>query len=170
MFFEYATGAKTGVIWTGARTGDVVPISMDYDGDGMEEPTVYDDGAWIFFDETGTLVRKIWVGFVSGQLPLAADFDGDGDDDPTIYQAGSWKVFDYDTGTQDYVMWMGLPGTVTIPVVLDFDGDEYDNPTIYKDGSWRFYNDSGGYLKSIWVENVAGQYPVPIIPVKPLLP
>jgi len=115
-------------------------------------------------------VKKLWVGFSSGQLPLAADFDGDGDDDPTIYRDGSWKVFDYDTGTQDYVMWMGSLGTVTIPVAVDFDGHTDDDLTVYKDGSWRFYNDSGGFIKSIWVETVADQYPLPIVPVEPVLP
>ena len=145
-------------VWLGPGQGSI-PVPADYDGDGKVDLSVYQNGAWNFFNDDGTLRKGIWTGAVAGDVPVPADYDGDGRVDVVIFRGGAWLFFDYATGANTREVWTG-PGPA-VPVPMDYDGDGRAEFTVYDHGAWHFFNDDGSYLKGIWTGAVAGDTPVP---------
>ncbi|MEX2093076.1 MAG: SdrD B-like domain-containing protein, partial [Pirellulales bacterium] len=117
--------------------GDV-PVSGDWNGDGIRAIGVYRDGEWtVDLDGDGRLTDS--DGRYSfgqpGDLPVIGDFNGDGVDEIGVYRAGEW-IIDTNGNRQidahDTVFALGEAGDT--PVVGDWDGDGTDDPGTYKPG------------------------------------
>ncbi|WP_436793004.1 hypothetical protein [Actinospongicola halichondriae] len=123
------------------------PVSGDWDGDGDDEPGVWDDGTWYLRSDAGSVASTLPTfsyGVSAGDIPVVGDWDGDGDDEPAIFRRGTWH-FRSDAGpsgrTVAQVRYGVSPGD--IPVVGDWDGDGDDEPAIFRRGTWHFRSDAG---------------------------
>ena len=151
--------ARANVV-TGNPGGACVPAAADYDGDGDTDYSQLCGGAWFFYNDTGGLIKSIWVGDVAGQRPVPADWNGDGADEPTVWRTGAYYFFSYTTTLSTGAQWIGDPGSCQ-PAPGDFDGDGLAKISQLCNGAWYFFTPAGVFIKSIWIGNVAGQIAVP---------
>jgi protocatechuate 3,4-dioxygenase beta subunit len=116
-------------------TAGDVPITGDWNGDGIDTIGVFRKGAWhIDVDGDGRLSDKdaAFQYGMAGDLPVIGDFDGDGVDEIGVYRAGQWfvdKDGDRDLTAHDEAFQLGGGGD--LPVVGDWDGDGVDDPAVY---------------------------------------
>jgi hypothetical protein len=116
--------------------GTNVPVTGDWNGDGIKNIGVFRDGRWqLDLDGNGRWSggdRQLVYG-QAGDLPVVGDFDGDGIDEFGVYRHGTWFV-DMDGNQQldahDALFAQGDAGD--IPVVGDWDGDGIDQPGVYR--------------------------------------
>ena len=133
-------------------------IPSDFNGDGLTEPTIYRNGAWLKFGAG----QNVWTGQTSAQcIPAPADYDGDGVVDLSMLCNGAWHFFN-SNGTYRKGIWTGgRPGD--LPAPADFDADGTDEVVVYGNGAWRFYDfDSGVQTHGVWTGPGAGTQPVPM--------
>jgi hypothetical protein len=137
---------------------------MDYDGDGRADFSVYQNGAWHFYNDDGTHDKGVWTGGVAGDVPVPGDYHGVGREEVVIFRGGSWLFYSLDTQKQTTdSVWTGAnpsPGRPLQPAPLDLDGDGTLEFTVYAGGPWHFYEDDGTYLKGVWTGGVAGDQPI----------
>lgn len=135
---------------------DLPPLSADFDGDGLADPSVYDASAaalYALLSNNGYALASV-TGFGGlGFESVIADLDGDGKADPTVYSAesGTWL---YRRSTQNYVP-EGLTGLGDVgyaPVPGDYDGDRKTDLAIYQEesGSW-FMRTANGEVLYVWL-------------------
>jgi serine-aspartate repeat-containing protein C/D/E len=117
--------------------GDV-PVTGDWNGDGIRSIGVYRDGQWtVDLDGDGRLTETDgrYTFGEAGDLPVIGDFNGDGVDELGVYRDGQW-IIDTNGNRQidahDTVFALGDRGDT--PVVGDWDGDGTDDPGTYQPG------------------------------------
>jgi serine-aspartate repeat-containing protein C/D/E len=115
--------------------GDV-PITGDWNGDGIRAIGVFRDGQWsLDLDGDGrfTEVDGSFAFGEAGDLPVIGDFNGDGVDEVGVFRDGKW-IIDTNGNRQidahDVVFALGGAGDT--PVVGDWDGDGHDDPGTYR--------------------------------------
>jgi uncharacterized protein (DUF2141 family) len=118
--------------------GDV-PVTGDWNGDGIRAIGVYRDGQWTLdLDGDGrfTDTDGRYAFGAANDLPVVGDFNGDGVDEIGVYRDGQW-IIDTNGNRQidahDTVFALGQAGDT--PVVGDWDGDGVDDPATYHSGS-----------------------------------
>lgn len=117
--------------------GDV-PVTGDWNGDGIRTIGVFRDGQWtIDLDGDGRLTEadgRFTLGQV-GDQPVIGDFNGDGVEELGVFRDGRW-IIDTNGNRQidahDTVFALGQAGDT--PVVGDWDGDGTDDPGTYRPG------------------------------------
>jgi hypothetical protein len=162
--YDFASAGLLGGVWTGMPSPSCIPALMDYDGDGVKEYTQLCGGAWLFYNDNGSLNKGIWVGGVAGDLPVPGDYNGDGTDEIVVWRNGAWLFYDFNTGNLTSGVWTGAPiynGQTAIPVPMDYDGNGTIDFTTFSGGPWHFWNHDGSLNKGIWIGGVAGDKPVP---------
>lgn len=160
LFYDYATGAPTQGVWTGAIGN---PLPVDHDGDGRADLSVYVNGGWLFYNPDGTPLKGIWTGGVPGDIPVPGDYDGNGREEIVIFRGGAWLFFDFSTGNTFRGVWTGAPpynGLPLQPAPLDYDGDGSLDFTVYTGGPWHLFRDDGSYLRGVWTGGVLGDQPI----------
>jgi serine-aspartate repeat-containing protein C/D/E len=117
--------------------GDV-PLSGDWNGDGVKQIGVFHDGQWYLdLDGDGKFTERD-AAFVFGQagdIPVVGDFNGDGVDDIGVYRNGHWIVDtngNHKMDAKDKVFELGGAGDK--PVVGDWNDDGVDDPGVYHPG------------------------------------
>jgi hypothetical protein len=117
--------------------GDV-PVTGDWNGDGIPTIGVYRDGEWtIDLNGDGRLGDSDgrYTYGQPGDYPVIGDFNSDGVDELGVYRDGRW-IIDTNGNRQidahDTVFELGQAGDV--PVVGDWDGDGTDDPGTYRPG------------------------------------
>lgn len=141
--------------------GPGIPVVGDVNGDGRDEPGVYDGGTgyFRFVRETGAVVT-IRVGTGGGGTPKVGDFDGDGRSDPAVYRpsTGNWDIWRSSTAGVT-TQWWGDAGDV--PLVADFDGDNRSDLATFTPatGLWWIVEQDGAQWSYAW--GVASDIPVP---------
>jgi hypothetical protein len=139
--------------------GDV-PVSGDWDGDGIADLAVYRDasqtgGQSYFFyrpsTQPGTSFATVHWGR-AGDKPVAGDYTGDGKFDAAVVRSIGGYWYWYISGF--YNIGGGQFGLSTdIPTPIDLDGDGALNRTVYRpsNGTWytspvlgMFVNNTGG--------------------------
>ncbi|QGJ72276.1 Hypothetical protein PBC10988_39940 [Planctomycetales bacterium 10988] len=120
------------------QAGDI-PLSGDWNGDGMDKVGVYRNGIWYLdVDGDGQFTATdevVHLGEDVG-LPIVGDFDGDGVDELGLYQEGVWKIDtngDHQLDALDKVFELG--GPESLPIVGDFDGDGIEEVGLYRPGA-----------------------------------
>lgn len=112
-----------------------VPITGDWNGNGIRSIGVFNHGLWQLdingdgeFDSTDEFVTF----GRSGDIPLVGDFDGDGIEDIAVYRAGTWIIDSNGNRELDATdRTFELGGAQDTPVVGDWDGDGIDEPAVY---------------------------------------
>ncbi len=113
-----------------------LPISGDWNGDGIDGIGVYRNGTW-YLDTDGDgrfTERDLIVRFgTEGDIPVVGDFNRDGIDDLGVYRHGTWYLDvngNREMDAHDKVFQMGE--STDRPVTGDWDGDGEDDPALYR--------------------------------------
>jgi uncharacterized repeat protein (TIGR02543 family) len=168
LYYNYATASYDHLISVGdgGTTQACYAAPMDFDGDGIDEPTQLCGGGWHFFESNGSFVKSIYAYMQPGDIPVPGDYDGDGKDDVVVYRraaGGSYFLFyNFGTGSFDHLVSVGDGGT-SAPCYLaaiDFDGDGADELSHLCGGGWHFFNQDGSFVKSIYAYMTVGDRPL----------
>jgi serine-aspartate repeat-containing protein C/D/E len=113
-----------------------VPVTGDWNGDGIRQIGVFRDGQWnLDMDGDGRFSEvDAAVAFgQAGDVPVVGDFNGDGFDEIGVFRAGEWLVDtnrNQELDAQDKVFELG--GAGDMPVVGDWNDDGVDDPGVYR--------------------------------------
>lgn len=164
--FTVLASSMPRLMWFSGGENDDVPLTGDYDGDGITDFALYKARSkandWGGFFSVWLSESQVWRWFTLGQpgdTPVVADYDGDGVSDFAVYHRYTSPVYDSRLGNLVYgeFQWksslygdmrifpVGEPDDV--PVVGDFDRDGKDDFALYKrrasDNTW------GGWF-TVW--------------------
>jgi serine-aspartate repeat-containing protein C/D/E len=113
-----------------------IPISGDWNGDGIRSIGVFRDGRWHFdMDGDGRWSDgdKVADFGAKGDLPVVGDFNGDGTEEIAIFRDGKWIIDtngNREIDAADRTLQFGQAGDK--PVTGDFDGDGADEPAVFR--------------------------------------
>lgn len=145
------------------RNAQDIPISGDFDGDGLTDVAVRRPGTQFWYVKNSSGVDKISghsdgitrqrFGLRASDVPVIGDYDGDGLDDLAVFRPSTqfWYVrnssgTDRMTGNGDGITRFRF-GTSSddIPVPADYDGDGVTDIAVRNPASkeWRIRNSSG---------------------------
>lgn len=121
----------------GIEEGTIVPVTGDWNGNGIRSIGKFVDGHWevdINGDGRFDFEDKTFEFGRAGDIPLVGDFNGDGVEEIAVYRSGKWLI-DTDGNREltatDKTFELG--GQFDKPVVGDFNGDGIDEPGIYSE-------------------------------------
>ncbi len=119
----------------GTDDGDKVPVTGDWNGNGIRSIGTFEDGRWQMdvngdgeFDHNDRTARF----GRAGDIPLVGDFNGDGVEEIAVYRSGTWLIDsngNRELDATDKTFQMG--SAADKPVVGDWDGDGIDEPGLY---------------------------------------
>ncbi|QDU61405.1 Trypsin [Planctomycetes bacterium Pan216] len=129
-------------------TGAEAPVAADWNGDGQDELTYFDNGRW-FSDSNpngapDAFDRDVQFG-LAGDSPVAADWAGLGLDAVAIFRDGNWAIDLNGNGEWDAAdrsVAFGVAGDQ--PLAGDFDGDGVDSMVVFRNGSWSIDSNANG--------------------------
>lgn len=125
------------------QNGDM-PVSADFDGDGIADAAVYRQGAWYSLNSSDGAFNATSFGFAT-DIPTPADYDGDGRSELAVFRPsnGTWYSLRSSDGSYSAVQF-GAVGD--IPVPGDFDGDGKADLTVFRpsNGVWYRLNSATG--------------------------
>jgi hypothetical protein len=116
-----------------------VPVTGDWNGDGVRQIGVFHDGEWnLDLDGDGRITDDDGSAIFgqAGDKPVVGDFDGDGIDEIGVFRAGKWFLdtnHNRELDAQDKVFELGGEGD--LPVVGDWNDDGRDDPGVYQPGA-----------------------------------
>ena len=131
--------------------GDL-PITGDWDGDGIDTIGVYRDGVFYLRNSNTSGYADVVVPFgIQGDVPVAGDWDGDGIDTIGVYRGGVFYLRNSNTsGFADLAFAYGLPGDV--PIAGDWTGKGSDSVGLFRPSEANFYlknTNASGYADAI---------------------
>jgi phosphatidylserine/phosphatidylglycerophosphate/cardiolipin synthase-like enzyme len=142
---ESATGYTTWDVYQWGQPGDV-PLSGDYDGDGLPDVAVFRPSNatwWILKSSANYSAANLYQWGQNGDVPLSGDYDGDGRTDLVVYRPGAGQWFVLKSGSNftagDGYHW-GAPGDIAL--AGDFDGDRRSDLVVFRPavGQWFIFN------------------------------
>jgi hypothetical protein len=127
----YVQRSSNGAIVTTqfGMNGDV-PISGDYDGDGVSDYAVFRQGNWYILNSRDNSFRAEQWGLPTDQ-PVTGDFDGDGKIDLAVFRPaeGNWYIR---RSSDDQIQTTHWGQAEDKPVVGDFDGDGKSDLAVFR--------------------------------------
>ncbi|MFC1576288.1 FG-GAP repeat domain-containing protein, partial [Candidatus Omnitrophota bacterium] len=131
-----------------------VPVSGDYNGDGVNDLAVWDTstGNWYIKTLDGrTLAWAEGWGF-SGATPVSGDYDGDGTDDLAVWDeaTGNWYIKSLDGRTIAWAEGWGFSGAT--PVSGDYNGDGTNDLAVWDEATGNWYIKSLDGRTIAWAE------------------
>ncbi|HEX8266202.1 MAG TPA: FG-GAP-like repeat-containing protein [Pyrinomonadaceae bacterium] len=127
------------------RQGDV-PVSGDWDGDGLADLAVYRDGSqtggqsYFFYrpsSQPGADFRAITWG-TAGDKPVPGDYDGDGKLDAAVFRPSIARWYILRSSDNQFVQ-RQFGVSTDIPTPADFDGDGITNFAVYRPSTGTWY-------------------------------
>ncbi len=116
-----------------------VPVTGDWNGDGIRQIGVFRDGQWnLDTDGDGrfTDADEVAIFGQAGDIPVVGDFNGDGIDEIGVFRDGKWIIDtnnNREIDAQDLVFELGAAGDQ--PVVGDWNDDGTDDPGVFTPGT-----------------------------------
>ena len=171
-------GGKAGVVefYYGPAGGGRLPISGDWDGDGVDTVGLYDPATsrWFLKPENvdgGAGVIKFYYGPAGGgRLPIAGDWDGNGTDTVGLYDPATSRWFlkpdNLDGGAGVVKFYYGPAGGGRLPIAGDWDGDGVDTVGLYDPVTSRWFlkpesiNGGDGVVKFYYGPAGGGRIPI----------
>jgi hypothetical protein len=112
--------------------GELLPVSGDWNGDGIDTPGAYDPatGQWFLRNsntEGGGEISFVYGGG-AGMLPVVGDWNGDGIDTVGLYKpaTGEWFLRNSNTAGGGEINFVYGGGATTVPIAGDWNGDGID--------------------------------------------
>jgi uncharacterized delta-60 repeat protein len=141
------------------RSAASTPNSIDFDGDGRTEISVFRPGSGIWYMNCSCQGQKAVQFGTAGDRNVPADYDGDGRTDVAVYRQGIWYVLRSSDSLLFAVQW-GLPDDV--PVQADYDHDGKADLAVYRPSvsTWYILNSGNQQLQS-YEFGIEGDIPVP---------
>jgi hypothetical protein len=150
---------------------DDIPVTGDWDGDGISQVGTYRQGTWLLDNGNGQWdgagVDTVYGNFgAPGDLPVTGDMDGNGISEIGVFRpaTGQW-FFDLDNsgswsgcGPDLCLTQFGTAGD--IPVTGDWDGDGISQAGTYRQGQW-FLDNGNGQWDGAGVDTVYGNFGAP---------
>ncbi len=136
-------------------------VPADYDGDGITDPAVRENGRWrVMRSTTGQLEVYYTPNHLFGDKAVTGDFDADHKADFGTWNSsdGKWVILRSSDRGEQVVYW-GVSGD--IPVPGDYDGDNKSDFAIWRpsEGKWYIIQSSdGAWLIRTWGQQ--GDIPV----------
>ncbi|MBX7166180.1 MAG: tandem-95 repeat protein [Pirellulales bacterium] len=128
----------------GYASPSLIPLSGDWDGDGIDTPGVYNRATATFYlrNSNTTGAGQITVQFgMANWLPVVGDWNGDGIDTIGAYSPLTAQFFlrnSNSTGTADIAPFnYGVPGW--IPLAGDWDGDGIDTIAVHNSATAQYF-------------------------------
>jgi hypothetical protein len=123
-----------------------IPVTGDWNGDGIDTPGLYDPATGFFFLRNANApgAADLVFGFGPGGLgwtPMVGDWNGDGVDTVGLYDPATGFFFLRNAnapGAADLVFGFGPSGVGWAPIAGDWNGDGVDTVGLY-DGATGFY-------------------------------
>src|SRR5262249_48437446 len=158
-----AGGSSGGGVLSSAELYQSHPrSSLDFDGDGRTDITVYRGGSWYISRSSASGEGQVsgW-GRLHPDIPVPGDYDGDGKTDIAVYRDGGWHISRSSANGQGQVVdWGGL--AQDIPVPGDYDGDGKTDIAVYRNGTWYISRSSAkGQVQVVQWGRLAHDLPVP---------
>jgi len=130
---------------------DSVPLTGDWDGDGLDTVGVYikSTGVWALSNLTGSVSTTNTYRFPYGPggsnlTPVVGDWDGDGDDTPGLYDqtTGAWLLINQNASIAPEISFPYGEFSGAVPISGDWDGDGDDTPGVYNpaNSAWILSN------------------------------
>jgi serine-aspartate repeat-containing protein C/D/E len=125
-----------------------VPVSGDWNGDGIHAIGIFRDGQWqLDMNGDGKYTdADVSIEFGrEGDQPVVGDFDGNGIDDLGVFRGGQWIIDsngNRELDAHDQVFELG--NSEDVPVVGDWNGDGVDQPGLYREQTGRAENQESG--------------------------
>jgi hypothetical protein len=113
------------------------PLLGDWDGDGVDTPGWFKNGAWRVVNEyeVGASTYDFSFG-MAGDLPIVGDWNGDGRDTAGFVRKTTWHIRNENSsGVADRTFEYGRPGDVPLPG--NWDGVPGDEAGIIRDRMWH---------------------------------
>jgi hypothetical protein len=149
--------------------GDI-PVTGDWDGDGISQVGAYRQGTWFLDNGNGQWnegVDTVIGNFGAlGDLPVTGDMNGDGLSEIGVWRpsTGEW-FFDLDhsgswsgCGPDLCLTQFGASGD--LPVTGDWDGDGVSQVGTYRQGQW-FLDNGNGLWDGAGVDTIYGNFGAP---------
>jgi hypothetical protein len=141
----HSGGLADSVFGYGPPGSGWVPLSGDWDGDGVDTPGLFAPASGVFFLRNANAggAADVVFGFGpagAGWTPIAGDWDGDGIDTVGLYNPATATFFlrNFNAGgAADVVVVYGTPGKR--PLAGDWDGDGRDTIGIYDPATGTFF-------------------------------
>ncbi|MEO6393972.1 MAG: FG-GAP-like repeat-containing protein [Pyrinomonadaceae bacterium] len=139
---------------------DERPVVGDYDGDGFDDFTLFENGRWrmVLSSDWSKPVRS-WG--TAGDLTVRGDYDRDGIDDLAVFRpsTGVWYILRSTDGSMQAEQF-GL-GTDR-PVPGDYDGDGRTDLAVFRpsNGVWYIRNSFDGSVRAVQF-GISSDRPVP---------
>lgn len=130
-----------------------VPITGDWNGDGVDTPGIYRDNSFYLRNSNSAGFADHVFPFGSpGDVPVAGDWNGDGTDTVGVYRPSNatWYLRNsHSGGTPDLSFGYGLANET--PVTGDWNGDGTDTIGIFRasDRSWYLRNSNSAGVSDI---------------------
>lgn len=146
-------GNADSAFFYGAANPNWIPLSGDWNGDGVDSPGLYNAANGTFFLKNTSGPGNADIAFTFGSggagiIPLVGDWDGDGTDTIGLYSSSNGAFFlrNFNQGgAADLVFFFGSPGLT--PIAGDWNGDGRTTIGVYvqASGVWflRNSNSSG---------------------------
>jgi Papain family cysteine protease len=119
--------------------GDV-PLTGDWNGDGIDTPGVFRDGVFYLRNTNDSGAADMTFSYGNrGDIPVVGDWNGDGVDTVGVARGGTWYLRNSNTGgVADMTFTYGNKGD--IPVVGDWNGDRVDTIGVVRGATWYLRN------------------------------
>ncbi len=135
----FTPGEPTPTFEAGSATA--LPVVGDWNGDGLDEVGLFEDGNWLLFQHDGTEVGEFQLGR-SGDVPVVGDWNGDGEDDLGVFRTGDGfgsfilddSIRGWQGGDLEIVVGFGLDSAQ--PISGDWDADGVYEVGVFQNGEF----------------------------------
>lgn len=139
----------------GGASAAGIPVSGDFNGDGRDEPGIFQNGIWRISDLNNNLTTIEFGG--AGDKPVSGDFDGDAKTDLAVFQNGQWTIRTSSNNQTQTIYW-GLASDKIVPA--DYDGDRKTDIAVFRSGVWYIIKSTDNNMQvAYW--GIATDVPVP---------
>ncbi|MDX1511028.1 MAG: M23 family metallopeptidase, partial [Nitriliruptorales bacterium] len=120
-----------------------IPLTGDWDGDGIDTPGWFRDGTWILTnDQQNVTVAAHFTFGGPGDVPIIGDWDGDGVDTVGVVRGVEWQLRNAnESGPPD--VRFGFGADTDVPIVGNWDGIPGDEPGIRRGKTFRLRHELG---------------------------
>jgi hypothetical protein len=148
---------------SGSSGGSPITMAVDFDGDGVQDPTTFDSvsSTFHYFSSTAKAYRERQWGS-TGDVPVPGNYDGGSSDNFAVYRpsTSTWLIRRDVGGLLEYQF--GNPDEALTPVPADYDGDGKTDCAVLNQETYTWsIRRSDGSTSISKQHGIAQDHPVP---------